>query len=263
MNTDDNTNLENENITKVFAEGRIIGGIILVGIGVVLLLRQMGFMFPNWLFNWPVILILLGIYSGFKHNFRNRFWMIAVAVGGIYLVNDILPGLKLEPYIWPALIIFIGLLFILRPQNYYGFKNSLKDNFMHLNPSLNTAETLCGTSLEDHTDYLKINSVFSGVNRKVLSKDFKGAKISSVFGGTEIDFTQADLTGSAIIKMEIVFGGVKLFVPAHWAVVNEIDGVFHGVDDKRRFNVAPEINPTKVLVLKGSVVFGGIEIRTA
>ena len=100
---------------------------------------------------------------------------------------------------------------------------------MRFDPSLNPTETLGGTSLAAHTDYLKINSVFSGVNRKVLSKDFKVAKISSVFGGTEIDFTQADLTGAAVIKIDIVFGGVKLFMPAYWAVVNEIDGVFHGV----------------------------------
>ena len=138
-------------------------------------------------------------------------------------------GLKFEPYIWPALIIFLGLIFSLRPWYSYGFKKRIKDSFLQFDAPAKLTDSTDSIGFAAPTDYLKINSVLSGVNRKVLSKDFNGAKISSVFGGTEIDFMQADFTGAAVIKMEIVFGGVKLFVPAHWVVVNEIDGVFHGV----------------------------------
>jgi hypothetical protein len=60
----------------------------------------------------------------------------------------------------------------------------------------------------------------------------------------------------------VVFGGVKLVVPPHWTVYNELDGVFHGVDDKRKFNTVTGSPTEKIVVLKGSVVFGGIEIRS-
>lgn len=60
----------------------------------------------------------------------------------------------------------------------------------------------------------------------------------------------------------MVFGGVKLVVPPHWAIQNEVEGVFHGVDDNRRFNPDATVNPGKVLILQGSVVFEGIESRS-
>jgi len=52
--------------------GRIIGGIILVGAGVILLLKTTGIFFPEWLFSWPMILILVGIYSAFKQGGTER-----------------------------------------------------------------------------------------------------------------------------------------------------------------------------------------------
>ena len=57
------------------------------------------------------------------------------------------------------------------------------------------------------------------------------------------------------------FGGAKIIVPSNWVVQNEIDGVFHGVEDKRNYN-SSGLNSDKVLVLKGSAVFGGVEIRS-
>ena len=137
-------------------------------------------------------------------------------------------GLKFEPYIWPALIIFLGLIFSLRRQDSYGLKKRVKDSFLQFDAPAKLTDSADSIGFAAPTDYLKINSVLSGVNRKVLSKDFMGAKISSVFGGTEIDITQANLTGAAVIKMKIVFGGAKLLVPVHQAIVNEIDGVFMG-----------------------------------
>ncbi|MEO6229364.1 MAG: DUF5668 domain-containing protein [Ferruginibacter sp.] len=254
------------NYSKNTESGRIVAGLILLGVGAVLLLRAMHFtLFPGWIFSWPMILILVGVYSGFKHNFRNNTWMILMAIGGFFLLNQIIPGLRLEPYFWPLLIIGAGLVFILRPRNDFPYNDSGKTEDIKWqdagtgdNPS--TPPTAAGI---DGSNFVRIRSVFSGVNRTVISKNFQGAHISSVFGGVEVNFSQADITGPVVIKTEVIFGGIKLYVPAHWAVQNEIDGVFHGVDDKRRFNVAPELNPSKVLILRGSVVFGGIEIKNA
>ncbi len=252
--------------SKNTESGRIVAGLILLGVGGVLLLRAMQFtLFPGWLFTWPMILILVGVYSGFKHNFRNNTWIILLAIGGFFLVNQMIPGLRLEPYFWPLLIMGAGVVFILRPRNDSPYNNDGKatdikwqDTGTGENPPISP-----NSASVDNGDFVRIRSVFSGVNRTVISKNFQGAHISSVFGGVEVNFSQADITGPVVIKTEVIFGGVKLYVPAHWAVQNEIDGVFHGVDDKRRFSVAPELNPSKVLILRGSVVFGGIEIKNA
>jgi len=106
----------------------------------------------------------------------------------------------------------------------------------------------------------EINSVFGGTKRKILSKDFKGGEINTVFGGNDIDLSQADINGTATFETNIVFGGVKLIVPAHWQIKSEVDCVFGTVEDKRRdTNVSAE---NKTLVLKGGVVFGSIEIKS-
>ena len=249
-------------------EGRIIAGLILVGVGAALLLRNTGFPLPYWLFSWPMILILVGIYSGVKHNFRNSSWMVMIAVGGFFLVDRMIPGLSLAPYFWPVLIIALGVIFILRPkkEHWGSFTDDEKKNTSTDMNNNNWQQPAISNDYSNYatgsTDELRVNSIFSGIQRNIVSKNFQGGKIACVFGGADIDLTQADIQGKTMIKFEVVFGGAKLIVPPHWTVFNEIDGVFHGVDDKRKFNTAMSINPEKVLILKGSVVFGGVEIRS-
>jgi hypothetical protein len=246
-------------------EGRIFAGLILVGVGAALLLRNSGFPLPYWLFSWPVILILVGLYSGVKHSFRNNTWIILMGIGGYFLIDKSMPELRLAPYFWPVVIIAMGVLFILRPHRNGWLCN--KDDEKKNDPNV-----IAGSSWErsndggsysaDSSDFIKMSSVFSGVKRNVVSKNFQGGKISCVFGGADVDLTQADIQGKTEIRFEVVFGGVKLVVPPHWIVYNELDGVFHGVDDKRKFNNVTGSPSEKIIILKGSVVFGGVEIRS-
>lgn len=251
--------MENSNHNR--ETGRIIGGLILVGVGGALLLRNLDFPIPHWLFTWPMILILIGVYSGFKHNFQNSSWIILMAIGGFFLFDKYIFDISLEQYFWPLFIMFIGLLFMVRPRRRWrdranDFRNDWKEKWG------NDAENSDSQNyFADNGDYFKINSVFSGVKRTILSKNFQGGSMSCVFGGAEIDLTQADINGRVVIRIEAVFGGAKIIVPANWVIQNEIDGVFHGVEDKRNYN-ASTANADKVLVLKGSAVFGGVEIRS-
>jgi len=245
--------------------GRVIGGLILVGVGVVFLLRNLGmdYLFPNWLFSWQMILILVGIYTGFKHNFRNNSWIILIAVGGFFLISDYMPEWGLKPLFWPIIIIGVGIMFILKPgkNEWLNFKNDINIKKLPDLPDISLHKT--ATDLPpDRSDYLDVRSIFSGIVKNVVSKNFQGGNISCVFGGAEVDCSQAEINGRVTIKLEMVFGGAKIVVPPHWSVQNEIDGFFHGIDDKRRFNPDASINPGKVLILKGSVVFGGLEIRS-
>jgi predicted membrane protein len=246
-------------------EGRMLAGLILVGVGAALLLRNTGFPMPYWLFSWPVILILVGIYSGVKHNFRNSSWMVMIAVGTFFLIDRIIPGLSLAPYFWPVLIIALGVIFILRPKKdkWLDFSDGEKKNAGDIITPIDWKQTKENSGFStDRNDFLKVDSVFSGVQRKVVSKNFQGGKVACVFGGTDIDLTQADINGKVEIKFDVVFGGAKIIVPPHWTIYNQIDGAFHGVDDKRKFNGSAAMNPEKIMVLRGSVVFGGLEIKS-
>ena len=110
-------------------------------------------------------------------------------------------------------------------------------------------------------DYLDTVSVFGGVKKTILSKDFKGGEVVNIFGGAELDFTQADITGRVILDITQIFGGTKIIIPSHWQVVSDIAAVFGSIDDKRmRSTAAP--NSEKILVLKGVSIFAGVDIRS-
>ena len=104
-------------------------------------------------------------------------------------------------------------------------------------------------------------NIFGGCKKNILSKSFKGGDLVSIFGGSEIDLSRADFTGTATIELTIIFGGTKLIIPSNWTVRSDAAVIFGGIEDKRA--VAPTADGTeKILVLKGTVMFGGVDIRS-
>ena len=102
-------------------KSRAILGAFIVVIGTILLVDQLDLiLIPDWLFTWPMILIIIGLYSGAKHNFQNTTWLILLLVGLAFLADDALPGLMLSNFIWPAALILLGLYIIMRR----GFQNN-------------------------------------------------------------------------------------------------------------------------------------------
>ena len=100
------------------------------------------------------------------------------------------------------------------------------------------------------------------MKKNIISKNFRGGESVTVFGGTEINLTQADISGAVGLEITQIFGGTKLIVPANWTVQSkELVAILGGIDDKR----PPVPNagaPEKVLILKGTCLLGGIEIRS-
>ncbi|MNW17334.1 hypothetical protein D3C71_2164980 [compost metagenome] len=57
-----------------------------------------------------------------------------------------------------------------------------------------------------------------------------------------------------------IFGGVKIVVPPGWEVRSEVTAIFGGLDDRRTLGV-PAVEPRKILIIEGVVMFGGVDIR--
>jgi hypothetical protein len=252
------------------SDSHIIGGILIIAVGAALLLRNTGFPLPYWLFTWPMLLIVIGVYNGFKHNFKNSGWIFMIAIGVFFLIDKFIPGIRLTPYFWPFIIIGLGVIFIIRPKgtgftSWNNFNPPPLPRFNNATESKNTSfenTAFTNSSFTDSNSVIKINSIFSGIEKNVVSKNFQGGKIVTIFGGANVDLSQAEIQGTIHLKMDVIFGGIKLVIPPHWTVYNEIDGVFHGVDDKRKYHSPVTVDPQKILVLKGSVLFGGLEIRS-
>ena len=111
-----------------------------------------------------------------------------------------------------------------------------------------------------HSDgYINATAIFGEVRKYILSKDFKFGCITSVFGRITLDFTTADINGTAVVDISQLFGEVRVKVPADWHVITEVTNILAEVNDKRK-NTTININTNKVLVLKGIGVFAAIKL---
>jgi len=263
--------------------GRVWGGLFLLFLGFVFFLRAANFdFFPHWLFTWPMILIAVGVYTGLKHNFRGAGWLIPIIIGGIFLIDRFDIGLDLHRFIFPMIIISIGLVMILRPKHrgmnggwdnwdnwggarhrYRRDRNYVKDADQYISAPYRDA-TGAGTTPppNDPADgYFDITSVLGSTHRVVTSKNFKGGNITCFMGGAEIDLSQADINGTVVLDVTTIMGGAKLIVPTNWEVKPELTNVLGGIEDKRQVQ-GKIIDFNKVLLLKGTTFMGGIELRS-
>lgn len=235
--------------------GRLLGGLVLLAVGAVLLARQAGVVMPDWLFTWEMFLIVLGFYIGAKHGFAGKGWLIPVIIGAAFLLDDVYPDFSFSRFVWPAFIMVAGMLMIFSSRKTRHSKNMWE--------KIKTAERGCEFAKETSTteDYVDATSVFGSIKKHILSKDFKGGEITTFMGGAEINLCQADLTEKATLEVTQVFGGTRIVVPAHWDIQSEMTAVLGGIEDKRPITPSNPGNE-KVLVIKGTSVFGGIEITS-
>ena len=231
--------------------GRVIGGLIVVAVGLVFFADRAGADVPRWLISFETFLIALGLYLGFRHSFKGFGWIIPIAIGAILLVDDIYPYMDLRDYLWPLIIIGAGLVIIFKPGKRHN------DQYWR---KWDTEQA--SSSLAD--DYLDSTVIFGGVKKNIISKNFRGGEAVTVFGGTEINLNQADVAGKIVLDLTQVFGGTKLIVPPHWKIQSEdVVAIFGSVEDKRAILSDPSsVSETKVLVLKGTSIFGGIDIKS-
>ena len=81
-----------------------------------------------------------------------------------------------------------------------------------------------------------------------------------IVGGAEINLANADFTSPIEIEVVNVFGGTKLIEPSKWEIRSDVTAIFGGVDDKR--HQPPNLVPEKVIILKGTLLFGGVEVTS-
>lgn len=116
------------------------------------------------------------------------------------------------------------------------------------------------TIIPNSEDHLNSTALFSGIKKTILSKDFKGGKISNLFGSTELDFTNADLNGIAILDISQAFGSTTITVPGDWRIESDLSQLFAVVDDNRNY-VYQTNKSDKVLYLKGLSACASVEIQ--
>lgn len=224
---------------------RIVIGVILVLAGLFLVIRNTGF-FPdfidNVIFSWPMLLVTIGLILTLGASDKTA-GIIVMAVGGFFMI----PLLFRETFhmynmFWPSIFIIIGVIFIVTHRKGW------------------TPGKSRGMIGDDVIDYVNI---FSGGERQIVSQNFKGGKISAVFGGIELDLTKAKLSpGRNDLEIACVFGGATIIVPDSWFVTIEVTPILGGFSDSRKLSPGRSFDTSSQLVIKGAVVFGGGEVKS-
>lgn len=247
--------------------GKTVIGFILLAIGCILLLRTLDLFFlPGYLFSWPMLLIVIGLYIGARKGYQKPAPVILIALGFIFLSHRILPDLELSRFVWPMAIIGFGLWIILKPGRNQGINNwtnwdkrvdpvsgqeTVNENYNSASGQENYRST---------EDYLNTTSIFGGIKKTIVSKKFQGGEVINFFGGAELNLMQADIQGKVKLEVTQVFGGTKIIVPANWTIHSDMVAIFGGIEDKRLQPNEP--NPEKMLIIEGTSLFGGIDIRS-
>ena len=219
------------------------GGVVLF-VGVVLLLDHMGVISAAGLWRfWPMILVLAGIVNLLDEC--KRIWGVCLLIAGVLLQLGQFGIVHVTwALLWPILIIGVGL--------------SLMWGSIRARKSINErGDVVTGPGT------LNELAIFSGVEKRIMGKNFRGGRLVAIFGGIEIDMWQAEMEGdTAILHVDAIFGGVELRVPDTWLVSSEGQGVFGGYSDSTHLRPPTDSNETrKTLVVRGMALFGGVEIR--
>ena len=226
---------------------RNIAGIILVVIGGLLLLNTfdiVGFSISHYIFSWKTLLIAVGLIIVVRRENQTMgylfigvgvvFWLLTFA--GLYI--------SFGKVFLPLMLIVIGIVIISR-RGRMG---------KHGKQARNEDGTI-------NTDYLDDISILGGGVRRIQSPNFKGGTITAIFGGSEFDLKSAVISPEgSVIDVFTMFGGTKLIVPEDWEVKSDALSLFGGFSDKRQEQPANS-EVKKILLVKGIVLFGGVEVK--
>jgi len=228
-------------------------GMIIVAVGVLLLLQNLGFPFVHilWQF-WPVILIALGLTRILENRSpAGLVWGLVVAgIGAIFLLDHF--GIHIDfGVIWPVFVIGFGLSLLAR-------------NFARGGPAPRPwvgGPGVSGSATISVADF-HLWALFGGGRRRIDSKQFRGGDVVCIFGGYQIDLRDAVMAeNKAVIDANAMFGGVEIWVPQNWTVEVVGHGIFGGYDDK---TLPPRISPAdkpQHLLLTGYAMFGGVTVK--
>ncbi len=220
-------------------------GLFLVIIGTLWILFKLDFIpevLTDILVSWQMLLIAIGLFSLLAGNRTSG--IVLIVIGTFFLIDQLLIiPYHLRQFGWPFLIIGIGVVLIITHNR---------------KPKIPQFE-----SSEQGTDFFDDFVIFGGKEIFISTNNFLGGKITSIFGGAEFDLRQTSLAeNGATIECVNIFGGSGFKIPPDWTVINELTVIFGAFTDKRSASVVnPGQNTSKVLIIKGFCVFGGVEVK--
>ena len=221
------------------ASGHLLMGGMLILVGALFLLDTLGVANTGAIVSrgWPLILIAVGVQRFFscdrvEARIAGGGWIF---LGSVFLLSRLgYLHFNVWRLLWPLALIVIGASLVMRSRH--------------------------GRNVQtDDDSNISAMAFLGGVDRKIRSQSFKGGELTAVMGGCNIDLRQAAIDGNeAELSVFVMMGGIELYVPPTWAVVSRVVPVLGGFEDHTNGSAdAPHR-----LLIRGTVVMGGIDIKT-
>ena len=206
---------------------------------------------------WGIILIVVGVlFLG-----RNmEWWNFSVFFDGWWTLFLIIPSLisivRRESIACSFLILVLGVLMLLASQNVIEWsmiwKIFVPMIIIVIGLSIIFGNRKVRKTKSNAKEYV---AIFSGVDEVIgeIKSDFR---ITSVFGGVELDLRDANLKEDLVIDCFTLFGGIDIRLPKDVKV--EVNGlpIFGGVENKYH-----DIENAKVTVyINHTTIFGGVDL---
>ena len=228
---------------------RLIIGVLLIIAGLILIVKKstmlpepLDHFIDDIIFSWQMLLIVIGVIT-LTGSDNKTPGIVMISVGGFFLIPELFTDFfRSFNFFWPALFIVLGVVLLLNSKRLVK-----KLDFSTVNKA-------------DYIDYVNI---FSGAERQLITENFQGGKITSIFGGGEVDLTRSSLApGDNVIEITCIFGGTTIIVPDSWNVVIEVTPILGGFSDSRKMRGDVIRDNTRSLTIRGTVIFGGGEIKS-
>ncbi|WP_186430543.1 LiaI-LiaF-like domain-containing protein [Clostridium sp. BSD9I1] len=219
-------------------------GLIFIFIGIGTLFNQLGI----WDFGdiisiwWPLIIIFIGLIQITNKSISNTSGLIIIGIGAFFQLRELgIITQSLGSLLWPIVFITIGIKII--------FSRSDKK--------------FLGKGIKEVSDeYIDYFTLFSGIENKNISKNFKGGKVTAIFGGADIDLRKSELAREgAVLDLTVAFGGIDILVPEGWKVIVTGIPIFGGWSNKTKEYEENSLNDRLVLKVRCVAAFGGIDIK--
>lgn len=219
----------------------ILWGLVLLAVSAVLILNVFGITDINLFFEgWWTLFIIVPCLIGLISN-RDKTGNAVGLLVGIFLLLACRDLIRFD-YFWkllvPVIIAAIGIKMIFKGVR--GNKGFVKCD--------NTNEK------DIKTGY----AAFSGQDIVVDNEIFRGAELTSVFGGIKCDLRNAIFEGDTVINACCIFGGTDIILPDSVNIKVNSNSVFGGIDNKKHRNS----NENQYTVyINGTCIFGGVDVK--
>lgn len=230
--------------------GRVIIGGLLIFFGLIFTLDNLEVLDAGDIFDyWPMILIVIGLIKTLQPREEGqRPFGIALLVLGVFFQLQMLVFTPWRLYLWPVLLLAAGGLLVWRSlgRSRGGTAAARTDGYR------------ARAGMEGTSDF----SFMGGVNRVVESRDYRGGEATAVMGAVELDLRGSTIaTSPAILDVFALWGGIEITVPPEWKVDVRGIPILGGFENKARSSVQDANAPEQVLVIRGTALMGGVEIK--